>query len=148
MRVLDPWLDTPDDDHPDPGHHATATADGGTTDPAVDGGRPSAAVGYADLTVDEMVEGLAEGPGLVAVLDGVRCTRGDAGVTVTVDLYGKLVDLVLEPLAMRGRAVDLAATVHRLTTEAAAAAHSEAHGLLMPHLPPAVAPFLPAPTVR
>lgn len=101
--------------------------DGIPTKGAQAGGK---ARGYGELTVDEMVDGHEDAAPLGERLDAVRRTESDSGVTVTVDLYGGLVDLVLGPPATRLRAPELAATVQRLATLAATAAQTEATALL------------------
>ena len=121
-RELSPWPDA------DP---AVAVASGQTAgSPAV--GSPTDARPYADLTVDEMIaDDEAGGPApLGARLDAIRHTTRDGGVSVTVNLYGRLVDLTIDHRAMRMRAPDLAAHLHRLTTEATTAALAEGAALL------------------
>jgi hypothetical protein len=57
---------------------------------------------------------------------------GDHGVTVTVNVDGRLIDLDLTDDALRLGAAGLAAEIHRLTRRAAAAALAEGSAILAP----------------
>jgi 23S rRNA G2069 N7-methylase RlmK/C1962 C5-methylase RlmI len=79
-----------------------------------------------ELTVEEMLDDDPGAPCLTAALAAIRRTAAADGVELTVDLYGKIVNLRIDQAATRRRATDLAALVQRLAAEATAAAHTEA----------------------
>ncbi len=117
-------------------HEPVITAETGGVGAGAGAGR-----GYHELTVDEMLAdseasdaadaaAAAAGSGLAARLDVIRQSARDGGVSVTVDLYGKLVDLTIDQRAMRQRATDLAALIERLTARATAAALTEGRAAL------------------
>ncbi|MET1072923.1 MAG: hypothetical protein ABWY11_09800 [Umezawaea sp.] len=55
-------------------------------------------------------------------LDAIRCGAEEHGVTVVVDLHGKLVDLSFTREALLARPTELADVVRRLTADATASA--------------------------
>jgi hypothetical protein len=79
-----------------------------------------------ELTVEEMLDEEPGDPGLGATLGAIRRTATADGVELTVDLYGKIVALRIDPAATRQRATDLAALIQRLAADATTAAHTEA----------------------
>ena len=84
-----------------------------------------------ELTVEQMLAAEDESDvSLSAQLDAIRHSVTDGGVSVTVDLHGKLVDLRFDQQAMRLRAAELAAKIHQLTAQAAAAALAEGSRVL------------------
>lgn len=73
-------------------------------------------------SVAQLIEdGLTDEP-LGARLDAIRRTASAGGVTVTVDLHGQLVGLILDHAAMRLPAHELAARIQSSAGEAAQAA--------------------------
>jgi hypothetical protein len=78
--------------------------------------------------------------GLGDQLDAVRRSASASGVTVVVDLHGKLVDLTLTQDALRQRPADLATTIRRLTATASTAALTEGLALLTTTIPPTLLP--------
>ena len=130
-RELNPWPDAdPSDVVVAAGAGAEPVGSPVAGGPAV--GSTADARPYATLTVDEMIaddEAGGTAP-LGPRLDAIRHTLRDGGVSVTVNLYGRLVDLTIDHRAMRMRATDLAAHLHRLTTEATAAALAEGAAVL------------------
>lgn len=74
--------------------------------------------------------------GLGERLDAVRREASASGVTVVVDLHGKLVDLSFMREALAVRPAELAAVVRRLVDEAAAEALAEGMSVLADVVPP------------
>jgi hypothetical protein len=74
--------------------------------------------------------------GLGERLDAVRREASASGVTVVVDLHGKLVGLSFTREALAVRPVELAAVVRRLVDEAAASALAEGMSVLADVVPP------------
>lgn len=79
-----------------------------------------------------------------AVLSLITATASAPGITVTVNLEGRLVDLSLDPHALAATPADLAATIFRLTHEAGAKALNDGIAALTPHVPDDVATELRA----
>ncbi|ONI90190.1 hypothetical protein ALI22I_12740 [Saccharothrix sp. ALI-22-I] len=73
--------------------------------------------------------------GLGERLDAVRRETSASGVTVVVDLHGKLVDLSFTREALDLRPTELAGIVRRLTDEAADAALAEGMAVLADVVP-------------
>ncbi|GAA1297518.1 hypothetical protein [Saccharothrix xinjiangensis] len=69
-----------------------------------------------------MGRGTEPGPGLVERLEAIRREASGRGVTVVVDLHGKLVDLAFAREALALRPDELAGVVRSLADEAAAGA--------------------------
>ncbi|MBY8848905.1 hypothetical protein [Saccharothrix longispora] len=78
--------------------------------------------------------------GLSERLDAVRREASARGVTVVVDLHGKLVDLVFEREALSMRPHELAGVVRALAEEASEAALAEGTALLADVVPPTWSP--------
>ncbi|WP_306749249.1 hypothetical protein [Saccharothrix yanglingensis] len=74
--------------------------------------------------------------GLSERLDAVRRGASARGVTVVVDLHGKLVDLAFEREALSMRPHELAGVVRALAEEASEAALAEGTALLADVVPP------------
>ncbi|MEU4443006.1 hypothetical protein AB0K14_27385 [Actinosynnema sp. NPDC050801] len=74
--------------------------------------------------------------GLGERLDAVRREASASGVTVVVDLHGKLVDLSFTREALAVRPDELAGLIRRLADEAAAAAVAEGTSILAEVFPP------------
>ena len=87
---------------------------------------------HDDLTVEQLLaaaDDLAAEP-LATKLGAVRHTATDSGVTVTVDLHGKLVDLTIDHTAIRLSPTDLATKLQTLTDQAATAALTDGLAVL------------------
>jgi len=72
-------------------------------------------------SVEELLdaaEQTAVDPGASTGLDSIRETLSRDGVTVTVDLHGKLIGLEFTDSAMKLAPAELAARIQRLTTDA------------------------------
>lgn len=88
---------------------------------------------YAACTVDELIElGSAAAPGVFGRLSTITATAAADGVVATVNLEGRLVGLTLEPRALAAGPTALAATVFRLTQEAAGSALNTGIEVLAP----------------
>ncbi|MEU4767124.1 hypothetical protein AB0H12_28105 [Actinosynnema sp. NPDC023794] len=74
--------------------------------------------------------------GLGERLDAVRREASASGVTVVVDLHGKLVDLSFAREALTLRPAALAGLVRQLADEAAAAAVAEGMSIVADVVPP------------
>jgi hypothetical protein len=78
---------------------------------------------YDDCSVDELIElGSVAAPGVFSQLSSITAGASADGVTVRVNLEGRLVGLELAPSALAAGPVELAGTIFRLTQEASAAA--------------------------
>ncbi|GAA1350230.1 YbaB/EbfC family nucleoid-associated protein [Saccharothrix algeriensis] len=77
----------------------------------------------------------ARGPGLGERLDAIRAEASGDGVSVTVDLHGKPVDLAFSREALALRPEALAHAVRRLVARAAADALSRATAVLSEVVP-------------
>ena len=70
--------------------------------------------------------------GLFDRLGAIRTSASESGITVTVTLDGQLTDLTLTDEALKLGGAKLAATIHRLATEAATDALSRGIAVLAP----------------
>lgn len=78
---------------------------------------------YDDCSVDELIElGSVAAPGVFSQLSAITAGASADGVTVRVNLEGRLVGLELAPSALAAGPAELAGTIFRLTQEASAAA--------------------------
>ena len=83
-----------------------------------------------ELSVAQLIEDGRTAEPLGARLDAIRHTASAGGVTVTVDLHGQLVGLILDHAAMRLPAHELAARIKSSAGEAAQAALHEGLAVL------------------
>jgi hypothetical protein len=81
---------------------------------------------------------------VLAALSGITTSAESDGVTVTVNVEGRLIGLSLTPGALEAGPSALAALIFRLTEDASAAALEEGVAVLAPHLPPDLADELRA----
>lgn len=83
-----------------------------------------------ELTVDELVEQVT--PEVFAPLSAVTATATGEGITATVNLEGRLIDLTLDPHALAAGPGPLAAEIFRLVQEASAVALNRGIEILAP----------------
>jgi hypothetical protein len=90
-------------------------------------------VNYDACSVDELIELSAEAtPEVFDTLSAITATAAGKGITVTVNLEGRLVALDLEPHALAGGPGPLATEIFRLVQEASAAALNAGIEVLAP----------------
>ncbi len=99
----------------------------------VNGTTPNSTVDPETCTVDELIElGAAAAPDVFSRLSAITATASSDGVVARVNLEGRLVELALEPHALAAGHTALAATIFRLTQEAAASALNAGIEVLAP----------------
>lgn len=88
---------------------------------------------YDDRSVDELIElGSIAVPGVFSQLSAITAGATADGVTVRVNLEGRLVELELAPSALSAGPATLADTIFRLTQEASATALNTGIEVLAP----------------
>lgn len=83
-------------------------------------------------TVEELIDAEPDAGSLFDLLGAITATAADAGVEVTVNLEGKLIDLDLAPEALDRGASELAAEIFRLAQQAAGVALSDGLATVAP----------------
>lgn len=83
-----------------------------------------------ELTVAQLLEDELIAEPLSARLETIRRTASAGGVTVTVDMHGRLVGLILDHAAVRLPAHELAARIKSSSDEAAQAARHDGIAVL------------------